>query len=290
MATAVPVLDRDSELDLVRGLLDQVRHRSRPHLVTVLGDPGVGKTELVREFGRRLVGRPDLVQVVVGGSGGSGGVGGVDRVAGPGGGLAAPAEILAAYCGILPGDPVDTARAKLGKTLVRLVDSDEEAEALLARLGPLVEPDVTIGDPADVLDAWRRFLAAVADGGPLVVVLDDLHEADDAVLDVVEDLAESSRPVPMLVIATARPELLRRRPAWGGGKRQATTLTLDPLSDAAIDRLLDVVMSTMDSELKESADRFLGALPPDIRQEPDVRRSYVRMLLLLPPRRSAVGR
>jgi len=273
VGTAVPVLDRDSELDLVRGLMDQVRHRSRPHLVTVLGDPCVGKTELVLEFERRIVGHPDMVQFLVG-------------AAGPGV-LAMQAEILAAYCGILPGEPVATARAKLGKALVRLIDSDEEASTLLSRLGPLVEPG-EIGDRVDVLDAWQRFLVEVAVVRPLVVVMDDLHKADDTVLDFVENLAESSRPVPMLVIVTARPELLERRPAWGGGKRQATTLMLDPLSDAVIDRLLDGLMSTMDSGLKESADRFLGALPPNIRQEPNVRRNYVRMLLRLAPRRASL--
>ena len=74
--------------------------------------------------------------------------------------------------------------------------------------------------------AWRRFLEAVAEGGPAVFVFEDLHWADDGLLDFLDDLVDWLRGVPLLVVGTARPELLERRQAWGGGKANATTISL----------------------------------------------------------------
>ncbi len=86
--------------------------------------------------------------------------------------------------------------------------------------------------------AWRRFLEELAAQRPLVLVLEDLHWADDALLDFVDALADRVSDMPLLVLATARPELLQRRPAWGGGKSNAATLSLRPLSERETVRLL----------------------------------------------------
>ena len=79
--------------------------------------------------------------------------------------------------------------------------------------------------------AWRRFLEAMAEQRPLVVVFEDLHWADESLLDFVDELVDWVTDVPLLAVATARPELLERRPGWGGGKLNATTLALPPLSE-----------------------------------------------------------
>jgi len=86
--------------------------------------------------------------------------------------------------------------------------------------------------------AWRGFLELLAEERPLVVVLEDLHWADEAMLDFVDHLVEWAGGVPMLVVCTARPELLERRPGWGGGKSNALTLSLSPLSDDDTARLI----------------------------------------------------
>ena len=79
--------------------------------------------------------------------------------------------------------------------------------------------------------AWRRFLEGLAEQRPLVVVVEDIHWADESLLDFLDELVDWVTDVPLLVVATARPELLERRPGWGGGKLNATTLALSPLSD-----------------------------------------------------------
>ena len=89
----------------------------------------------------------------------------------------------------------------------------------------------------------RRLLEAVAAGGPLVVVLDDIHWGEEVFLDLVDHVADLSRDAPILLLCMARPELLDRRPSWGGGKLNATTVLLEPLTaddaDALVARLLD---------------------------------------------------
>jgi hypothetical protein len=88
---------------------------------------------------------------------------------------------------------------------------------------------------------WKEFLADTPLKRPLIILIDDLHRAPDPLLDFVEELASFSGNVPLLVVGVARPELLQRRPEWNGGSPHSTTLTLDPLSDAALDQLLELL-------------------------------------------------
>jgi tetratricopeptide (TPR) repeat protein len=86
--------------------------------------------------------------------------------------------------------------------------------------------------------AWRRFLESLAERRPTVLIFEDLHWADDGLLDFLDYLIDWTRDVPLLVLCTARPELLARRPDWGGGKLNAATISLAPLSDEDTARLL----------------------------------------------------
>ena len=95
---------------------------------------------------------------------------------------------------------------------------------------------------AEAFAAWRRFIEATADVRPLVLVFEDLHWADDGLLDFIDHLVEWAVGVPILVICTARPELLARRPGWGGGKPNALTLSLSPLDDEQTARLLSALL------------------------------------------------
>ena len=93
--------------------------------------------------------------------------------------------------------------------------------------------DVGLRDRRTELYAgWRIFLESLAERRPLVLVIDDLQWADDGLLDFVDGLVDLVEGVPLLVVACARPELLERRPDWGGGKRNALTVSLGPLSEA----------------------------------------------------------
>ncbi|MFI9200287.1 BTAD domain-containing putative transcriptional regulator [Streptomyces sp. NPDC053048] len=219
--------DYEHELDLLTGLLDWSRHRALSHLVTVLGEPGSGKSRFLAEFERRAAGGYATAARFV-------------RAHEPSGGdpgpLAVPAQVLAACCGILPGDSIDTAHEKLSAAL-RLQTSDPAARQRLGdRLLPLLS---AVGaalrpyDTGEVLDAWREFTAAAARVEPLVVAVDDVHLADDALLGCLESLADA-RPgdgAALLVVVTARPGLLERRPHWSGSKRRAVTITLTPAAD-----------------------------------------------------------
>jgi DNA-binding SARP family transcriptional activator len=267
---AVPVIDREHDLEVLRGVMQRTRHRVTPHLVTVLGEPGIGKTRFIMEFERRVTGNPEAVRLLVG------------RIQpfeeDP---LAVLGDVLRSYCGIARADRADTAAAKLARAVHRLVAGEQERLWLLPRLRPLLGPED--GAPRfaveEVLAAWRHLAGEIAAAGPLVVIFEDLHCADDVVVDFVEDLAGSSGSVPLLVIATARPELLRRRPRWGGGVRHGLTMTLEPISDAAIDRLLEFLLSRTDGGTKDSAGAQLEAMLRCVGEEPDVRRGNLRRIL-----------
>ena len=115
------------------------------------------------------------------------------------------------------------------------------ARAIFASAGGLAE-EATAG-AQEGYAAWRRFLEAVA-GGPLVLVFEDLHWADDAMLDFVDHLVERASGVPLLVLATARPELLQRRAGWGGGKPNTLTISLPPLSNDETAGLVDALLDS----------------------------------------------
>ncbi|MER5965986.1 BTAD domain-containing putative transcriptional regulator [Streptomyces sp. NPDC002057] len=212
--------DREHELGVLNGLLDWARHSSVPHLVTVLGAPGVGKSHLLAEFERSIaVQSPAPVRVLTA------------RATGEGEPLAVAGVILARYCGVLAEDAVEVARAKLAAAVWRLPMAKARRAQMYRRLLPLLPAGGTPVDPADrseVLNVWAELLTAAAALEPVVVVVDDAHRAADAVLDRLESLSDGAGTAPLLAVATARPELLDRRPGWGGGKHRASTLTLLP--------------------------------------------------------------
>ncbi|MET7718945.1 BTAD domain-containing putative transcriptional regulator [Streptomyces sp. NPDC005407] len=233
-AHAGPVVDRDHELGVLSGLLEWSRHRAMSHLVTVLGKPGSGKTRLLMEFERwaaaESAGAPARFVIACPPPRGSG--------AGTGRGpWAVAAQILAAYSGIRPYDSESAARGKLA-AVVRAQQPDRaREERLYERLLPLLLLPPREGEAArtadlrDALAAWREFLVTAARTEPLVVIVDDAHQADDALLDCVESLVEDDpdESVSLLVVVAARPELLERQPGWGGGKHRASTITLTPV-------------------------------------------------------------
>ena len=110
------------------------------------------------------------------------------------------------------------------------------------QLRPLVGLDaVTSGGEASQVEAfaaWRRFVEALAENRPTVLVFEDIHWADDALLDFIDLIADRAGAVPLLIVCTARPELFERREHWGGGKPNAQTISLTPLSDDDTARLV----------------------------------------------------
>ncbi|WP_309112034.1 BTAD domain-containing putative transcriptional regulator [Saccharothrix sp.] len=263
----MPVVDREHDLEVLRGLLQRTKHLGAPHLVTVLGDPGVGKTRFVLEFERRVAAAAEPVRFLVGRARQFVADTVVDVLN----------DLLCSYCGIDPDGPAESVRAGLVGVVERLVQSEDERRRVLACLACLVDPDRDHPEVpvAEVLRAWRFLLGQIARCGPVVVVVEDLHVADDDLVDFVEDLPRSLTGLPVLVVVTAGPDLVARRPMWGARLRHALTMNLEPISDTAIDRLLEFLRSTRDSGIKGPAESLLV----DLGDDSDARRRHVRRVL-----------
>jgi DNA-binding SARP family transcriptional activator/class 3 adenylate cyclase len=230
-APGTPLVARDRELHLLLDALARAQHEQTPQLVTLVGVPGIGKTRLVLEFGQKVESEPEPTIWRQG------------RCLAYGQGVAlwALGEIVKAHAGILESDPAENAEAKLHRAVADLVADDGEATWIIGHLRPLVGlagTEVGGDRKAEAFAAWRRFLEAIAEHGPTVLVVEDLHWADEALLDFLDHLIDWAADVPLLVVATARPELLVRRPGWGGGKPNAATVSLAPLSDDDTARLV----------------------------------------------------
>jgi class 3 adenylate cyclase/tetratricopeptide (TPR) repeat protein len=219
------LVGRERECALLREALVRVREESAPQLVTLVGVPGLGKSRLVYEL-------RDFVE--------HGGVltywrQGRSLPYGEGVTYWALSEMVKAQAGILETDSTDDAERKLRASVDALVADAADADWIAAQLRPLA--GVGAGDDArgdrqhEAFTAWRRFFEAMAEQRPLVLVFEDVQWADDGLLDFIDHLADWATGVPLLVVCTARPELIERRPGWGGGKLNAATLSLAPLSD-----------------------------------------------------------
>jgi predicted ATPase/class 3 adenylate cyclase len=227
-----PFVGRELEKPLLIGTFERAAQQRSVQLVTVVGEPGVGKTRLIAELSAYTDAKPEIIRWRQG------------RCLPYGEGITfwALGEIVKAEAGILESDSAEAAASKL-ETAVPL--DEPERQWLLQRLAPLV--GVEAASPAErqeLFTAWRRFLEGLAAGRATVLVFDDLHWADEALLDFLEHLAEWSQGVPLLVLCAARPELYERRPGWGAGQRNAHTINLSPLSDQETAELVSHLIST----------------------------------------------
>jgi class 3 adenylate cyclase/tetratricopeptide (TPR) repeat protein len=242
-AARQPLVSRRAELALLWGLLEGVRGSRVPELVTIVGEPGIGKSRLVFELFRRIDELAvDIITFRVGRS----------PPYPEGVAFWALGEIVKGQVGMLENDGAATAADKLHAAVRDLVPGTAEASRIEGHLRPLVG----LGDVAQAsgdqrgaaFAAWRHFLEALARRRPLVVVFEDVHWADDGLLDFIEHLTGWARDVPMLIVATARPDLMERRPKWGD-RDFATTLALPPLSEEETRELVGALAG--DAEVPE---------------------------------------
>jgi class 3 adenylate cyclase/tetratricopeptide (TPR) repeat protein len=229
--TGAPFVGREAELDLLKDLFERTLADRTVRLVTVVGEPGVGKSRFVGELAAHVDARPDLVNWRQG------------RCLPYGDGITfwALGEVVKAEAGILESDPAAQVRAKLQAAVATLVGDPSECEWLRARLAPLLgiaDPDAVKPERAELFAAWRRFVEAMAASRPLVLAFEDLHWADPAMLEFLRHLVERSEGLRLLILATARPELLERHPGWGDANPAATTIPLGALSDLETARLV----------------------------------------------------
>ena len=246
-----PLVGRELERPLLIGTFERAAQQRSVQLVTIVGEPGVGKSRLVAELLAYVEAKPELTRWRQG------------RCLPYGEGITfwALGEIVKAEAGILESDSAEVAVAKLEAAV-----SPEESERqwLLQRLGPLVGVEaVSQAERQELFTAWRRFLEGLAAARPSVLVFEDLHWADEALLAFLEHLAEWSEGVPMLVLCTARPELHERHPGWAGGVRNATTINLPPLSDQETAELVAhlITSTVLSRELEQGVLERAGGNP-----------------------------
>jgi class 3 adenylate cyclase/tetratricopeptide (TPR) repeat protein len=269
----VRLVGRSLELTLMHANYARVRAERHPHLITILGTPGIGKSRLVREFIAREQSKLKSASAV--------------------GSLAAP-KILQGRCppygeGITYWPLLEIVRSLLnagedesyeeiqqrfvtfvGETLARAKrneSTEEIAGTIIRSIGrssndmqgserekprrdlPLNGYSVgakQVGTQVPLLRAWRIFLEALAELQPLIIVVDDLQWADEALLDLLEYLTERITDVPILFLCPARPDFFERRRDWGGGRRNFTTIELEALAQEESNELIDTLLNNSD--------------------------------------------
>jgi class 3 adenylate cyclase len=221
------LVGRGRELEVLRGTWERVAGESVPHLVTVLGAAGIGKTRLAQEFG--------AVVAELGG-----------RTVH---GRSLPYRESSAYfafstqvkqlCGIFESDSPEVGLQKLRERVSVDLPPSASADTVTRHLAILLglDPEGSVDDREELFFSVRCFIEAVAREQPTMFVLEDIHWADRGLLDLVELLAARLRDLPVLFLTLARPELLDARPAWGGGLPAYTALPLAPLSAAEAQEL-----------------------------------------------------
>jgi len=237
-----PFVGRERELKLIKGLFHDYAAERKAHLVSVTGIAGIGKSRLAWEFYKYFDGIVESVYWQRG------------RCLAYGEGVAywALADMVRMRCGISEDEQPASARPKLRATLEEhLLDPEERAfvEPRLAHLLGLDE--ASAGDREDLFAAWRLFFERLADAYPTVLAFEDMQWADTSLLDFVEYLLEWSREYPIYVITLARPELQERRPGWGAGQRNFTSLFLEPLSQGSMEELLEGLVPGLPERLRE---------------------------------------
>jgi class 3 adenylate cyclase/tetratricopeptide (TPR) repeat protein len=224
---SAPLVGRESELDLLENTYERVVRSGRAALVTIYGDPGVGKSRLAREFVAGLEGATVLT--------------GRCLPYGEGVTYWPLAEMVKASSGISDDDPLDDAQEKLRA----YCEDDAVADLLGLAVGVL---EALEGERSQQEIAWaaREWAEQLAAAQPLVLLFEDVHWGEEPLLELIEHLASSVREAPLLLLALARSELLDVRPTWGGGRVRATTLELEPLQDEESAELVEALASQLD--------------------------------------------
>jgi class 3 adenylate cyclase len=243
--SSTPFVGRDREVGLLDATWERVELERRPHLITMLGPPGVGKSRLTAEFTERIAARGGRVVR----------------------GRCLPYRERSAYgafamqikelAGIFDSDDVEVATGKLRALVERLVGK-EEAEAVAGHIAILLGlvTKATAPDRDSLFQSVRIFIEAGARDEATAFVFEDIHWADQALLDLIELLAARLHDLPVLLLTLARPELLDTRPGWGGGLLAYNALPLEPLggSDAAALALHLLGADTKAAQVAEAAE------------------------------------
>ena len=222
-----PFVGRQDELRLLKELFHATGREGRSRLVSVIGPAGIGKTRLAWEFLKYVDGLLEGVWWHEG------------RCPAYGDGVTfwALGEMIRQRCGLLESDDEPTTRAKVAETVRRFVPDADERRWIQPALLALLGLEARVGSE-QLFGAWRTFFERLAAESPVAMVFEDFHHADSGLIDFVDHMLEWSRNVPIFVMTLSRPELLDKRADWGAGKRNFTSVYLEPLPERAMRDLL----------------------------------------------------
>jgi class 3 adenylate cyclase/tetratricopeptide (TPR) repeat protein len=223
---AVPMVGRQLELALLTSAFGRSAGNRTCQLVTLFGQAGVGKSRLIEELLESVQERATVLRARCPSYGG---------VA-----YDAMIQVVAEAARLDLADP-DTARRRLAAVVVGI----DGAPRIVERISQVLGLRKGGGPPEDTHWALRRLLEILARDRPVIVVLEDLHWADPALLDLVEEIAESSRDAPLLLLCATRLELLDVRPRWAGGKVNAVSIQLAPLDGTEAKQLVSHLLGDM---------------------------------------------
>jgi class 3 adenylate cyclase/tetratricopeptide (TPR) repeat protein len=243
--SGTPFVGRDNELEILQRVWERAVDASRPHLVTVLGPAGIGKTRLARELS-------DHVE-----SGGGSALWGRSLPYEERSPYRAAGQIVRRVAGIFENDRVAVAREKLAETVASLFPEPEAADAtrylsVVLGLGLDEPPDEVV----HLQFAARMFVEHLAEREPVLVVFEDVHWADEPLLELIDYLVSHVRDARVVFLALARPEFVEARRTWGGGMIGQTTLPLEPLTDA---EAAEVAAALLVDQPKGAVDRVVSA-------------------------------
>jgi class 3 adenylate cyclase/tetratricopeptide (TPR) repeat protein len=236
-----PFVGREREFRTLRDLFGACVEDGKAQLTSVIGIAGIGKSRLAWEFYKYTDG---LVKEAWYHRGRS-------LSYGEGVTYWALAEMVRMRARIQEGESQATAAQKLAETTARHFDDPDERRWVETALAQLIGTDEGATSERDVLfAAWRRFFERLAEQDPVIMVFEDMQWADSSLLDFIEYLMEWSRQLPIFVVMLARPEMIERSPTWGAGKRNFTSIYLEPLADEAVLAMLDGMVPGMPDGLK----------------------------------------
>jgi class 3 adenylate cyclase len=218
------LVGRDADLEQLELTARRAFEEGRPFLATIVAPAGVGKSRLLEEFVERLAptARVALAQCLPYGQ----------RLT-----YWPMRAILLSIVGLQDDASPEEVRDGVVTWLRAAGDPDAERTGglLSATIGA---SELETGDRLALFGAWRQLVELAAANAPLVLVIEDLHWSSDSLLDLVESMLQPRADVPLLMVALARPELVDRRPSWGAGRRNAVSISLDPLPDGAVAQLV----------------------------------------------------
>ena len=250
VATKTALIGRDADLEQLELVARRALQEKRPFLASIIAPAGVGKTRLLEEFLDRLPRIESQATVAI-------------AQCLPYGQRLTYWPLRAVLYRLI--DVPEDAKPPAVRDAIRtwfkgsgLEEQDRAVELLAATVGA---GEAEVLDPSALLAAWRTFFEIGASRSPLVLVFEDLHWSSDSLLDLFEFVMQPRGELPLMMIALTRPELLDRRPAWGGGRRNYVSIALEPLSDRETARLVEQLLEGRSPDLVERVVRHADGNP-----------------------------